>query len=93
MAVVYVPRSDTLEEFRQKFNHLSEYFGDSSGVLGDSPLVTVVEFLLSLQTELGDIAQLPSDPPVTSLVEAINSLVLPFYNSSGVTKNIPLRIA
>lgn len=93
MAVVYVPRSDTLEEFRQKFNQLSEYLGDSSGVLGDSPLVTVVEFLLSLQTELGDIAQLSSDPPVTSLVEAINSLVLPFYNSSGVTKNIPLKIA
>jgi len=62
MAQVNVLRSDTLEEFRQKFNSLSEYVGD-----------------------------IPDDSPVTPLVQYVYSLVIPFYNSAGVAKDIPLK--
>ena len=67
MAIIYVPRSDTLEEFRQKFNQLSEL--------------------------IGDVSLLSSDSPVASVVEAIDLLVLPFYDSTGAVKDIPLKIA
>ena len=147
MAIIYVPRSDTLEEFRQKFNQLSELIGDSSGVIGDSPLSSIAEYIASilfdvdvlqtdvdqlqldlgdvssisadspqlsaseyitnllsdvdvlqtdvdqLQLDLGDVSLLSSDSPVASVVEAINLLVLPFYDSTGAVKNIPLKIA
>ena len=107
MAIIYVPRSDTLEEFRQKFNQLSELIGDSSGVIGDSPLSSIAEYIASilfdvdvlqtdvdqLQLDLGAVSLLSSDSPVASVVEAINLLVLPFYDSTGAVKNIPLKIA
>ena len=100
MAIIYVPRSDTLEEFRQKFNRLSELMGDSSGIFGDSPLSSIAEHIASilfnvdqLQLDLGDVSLLSSDSPITSVVEAINLLVLPFYDSTGAVKDIPLKIA
>jgi len=107
MAIIYVPRSDTLEEFRQKFNQLSELIGDSSGVIGDSPLSSIAEHIASiffdvdvlqtdvdqLQLDLGDVSSISADSPVASVVEAINSLVLPFYDSTGAVKDIPLKIA
>lgn len=62
MAQVNVLRSDTLEEFRQKFNSLSEYVGD-----------------------------IPDDSPITTLTQEVSSLVIPFYNSAGVAKDIPLK--
>ena len=100
MAIIYVPRSDTLEEFRQKFNQLSELIGDSSGVIGDSPLSSIAEYIASilfdvdqLQLDLGDVSSISADSPVASVVEAINSLVLPFYDSTGAVKDIPLKIA
>lgn len=80
MAIISVPRSDTLEEFRQKFNQLSENVGDGAGILGDSPLSSVVEHIVSIQAEvdqlqldLGDLSQLETGLPMESVVEALNS--------------------
>lgn len=100
MAIIVVPRSDNLEEFRQKFNQLSELVGDSSGLLGDSPLSSISEYIFGLlsdvdqlQLDLGDVSQISSTgSPVHSVVEAINSLVLPFYDSTGAVKDIQLKI-
>ena len=69
MAQVNVLRSDTLEEFRQKFNSLSEYVGD---IPDDSPVTPLVQYVYSLAQE-------------------VSSLVIPFYNSAGVAKDIPLK--
>ena len=87
MAIISVPRSDTLEEFRQKFNQLSENVGDGAGVLGDSPMFSVVEYILAiqanidviesdidiLQSDLGDISNLQTGSPITNVVDSINS--------------------
>ena len=89
MAIIYVPRSDTLEEFRQKFNRLSELMGDSSGIFGDSPLSSIAEHIASilfnvdvLQTDvdqlpqdLGDVSSISADSPQLSASEHISNLL------------------
>ena len=75
MASIYVPRSDSLEKFRTKFNQLSGYvFGidDIWNDEDDSPTI-----LSSVLARLDNLEK--------------KERFLPFYDSTGASKDIPLK--